>query len=251
MISLRTNSSRQVLISAIVSAVVASSVFSIYMVTSSSGNTGNKDITHIPLRILPEPASAKAVPPAEVSGCFPSSLEALASKPTIPVRTPHVLPVGYNLRAVDHISGNWVILYYWDKPMCPFEFHYTTYALKGAIVIGIMDTSTVQKVENLDEAEYAQQLADPAAYAKFIIRDTPEVNYKMLMLNGTLGGNPAAGIGPYLGKSIVYENGVIVSEEPLPSPANLFFIHQSDGTEYRILANMPLEDLVKVAESIS
>jgi len=65
-----------------------------------------------------------------------------------------------------------------------------------------------------------------------------------------MNGNIAAGVGPHNGKSIFYENDVIVKEEPISAPAKIYFIHQIDRIEYTISANMPLDDLIKVVESI-
>jgi hypothetical protein len=222
----------------IISGITLAIVISI--LTWSVMNTNQEGVRSLPL-IPPEPTGAEILPAPEVNGCF-TSIEDLSTKPTIPVRIPHLLPTGYKLQAVDHIENSYLALYYWDKPLCPFEYTSRDYALKGVIVITLHYPTTYPA---------HQQITEPKEYVQRIIEHGKgAVDWREITLGGSMNGNIAAGVGPHNGKSIFYENGVIVKEEPISAPAKIYFIHQIDRIEYTISANMPLDDLIKVVESI-
>ncbi|HSB57751.1 MAG TPA: hypothetical protein VLD38_08090 [Nitrosopumilaceae archaeon] len=200
----------------------------------------NSEIQHIQLTILPEPQNANAMP-IENAGCLPSSITALGEQPDIKVRTAHVLPLGYDLKAVDYAERGWVTLFYWDNTMCPFEFNSHDYSLKGVITITKYYQDPSRGTTNA--SDYVNSvLSDPdnKLYAK----------WHTITLGGNLAGTEAVGTEPFEGKSSTYLDGKLVDEKPIPSPSMVYFIHKDDNAEYRISGNLPLDDLIKVAESI-
>jgi hypothetical protein len=189
------------------------------------------DITHdASLYILPVPAGAEKYPntaePLTCSVKFSPVLDE-SSKIKYNIMTPKVLPEGYSLQGVDAISENGVemiTLYYWDKPLCDITKNLKGGpALNGAVVVRI-----------------ANSLKVPDAYAQMIEavnKIVPKYDVQKLVINGI----PAIGNRP--------SNGSIVNEETFPYPARIFVM--TNNMLFNIEANMSLEDLVKIAESIN
>lgn len=225
-------------------AASASLVGVIAVLLLSQSVTTFDDIEYLNLTILPEPQTANAIP-IENPSCLPSTIEsALASSESTDVasiKTPHTLPVGYSLRAVDHAERGWTTLFYFDESMCPFEFSPRDYALKGTISItSYYNEPTATKL--VASAFVDQILNDPdnQRYAK----------WGPITLGGNLAGNPAVATEAYIGASLTYLNDELIEEKPLPMPAMVYFVDEKTGIEYRIVGNMPLDDLITVAESI-
>jgi len=185
------------------------------------------------LDILPVPAGAERYPGAiEPSTCSPTFSPVLdeSSKVKYQIKTPHVLPVGYSLQGVDVVSSKgveMVTLYYWDRPLCTSDLVGGP-ALNGAVIVRI-----------------ANSLRVPENHAEMIDavnKVVPRYNMHQLMING----NTAIGYDPSSGLST---SAVSVSEDAFPYPARIFVVNNK--ILYNIEANMPLEDLVKIAESIN
>lgn len=204
-------------------------------------NLQEEKVTFLPLTIYPEPAHAIQPPNPAPQGCFPTSFANLVTQPTIPVRKPTVLPIGYKLQAIDHEDKNVLTMYYWDKPMCPFDISYRDYVLKGAILIAAFyNPDTGPNFKN--GTEYTSHI--------FAVTKDSNANYRTVTLAG-LNGNIAVGTDPFTGKSQYLDaSGNILREEPLPAPGLLYFFHETDKIEYLVEANMPLNDIIKVAESL-
>jgi len=186
------------------------------------------------LEILPIPAGAERYPNTiEPSTCTPTFSPVLdeSSKVNYQIKTPHLLPVGYSLQGVDVVSSKGVemaTLYYWDRPICNTSDLVGGPSLNGAVIVRI-----------------ANSLRVPDNHAEMI--DTvnkmvPKYYMHQLMING----NPAIGYDSSTGLSTSALNG---SEDGFPYPARIFVV--SNKILYNIEANMPLEDLVKIAESIN
>ncbi|HLE34861.1 MAG TPA: hypothetical protein VI698_03120, partial [Nitrososphaerales archaeon] len=137
----------------------------------------------------------------------------------------------YSLQGVDVVSSKAVemaTLYYWDRHLCNTSDLVGGAFLNGAVIVRI-----------------ANSLRVPDNHAEMI--DTvnkmvPKYNMHQLMING----NPAIGYDSSTGLSTSALNG---SEDAFPYPARIFVV--SNKILYNIEANMPLEDLVKIAESIN
>lgn len=187
------------------------------------------------LDILPVPAGAEKYPgTAEPSTCSPAFSPVLdeSSKVKYKIKTPHVLPVGYSLQGVDVVSSKgveMVTLYYWDRPLCNIGNDLAGGpTLNGAVIIRI-----------------ANSLRVPESHAEMIDavnKVVPKYNMHQLVING----NTAIGYDSSNGLST---SAVNASEDAFPYPARIFFV--SNKILYNIEANMPLEDLVKIAESIN
>lgn len=191
------------------------------------------DVMHdASLNVLPVPTGVDRYPNVdELQMCSPRFSPVLdeSSKIKYNVMTPKLLPEGYSLKGVDVVSSNGVemiTLYYWDRPLCDIANNLPGGpVLNGAVVVRV-----------------ANSLKVPDAHAQMI--DTvnkmvPKYDLQQIMINGI----PAIGNQP----SIL--NAVDVSEDMFPYPARIFVM--TNKMLYNIEANMPLEDLAKIAESIS
>jgi hypothetical protein len=186
------------------------------------------------LSILPVPAGAEKYPDTiQSSTCSPTFSPVLdeSSKVKYQIKTPHLLPVGYSLQGVDVVSSNgveMVTLYYWNKSLCNIGDDLAGGpALNGAVIVRI-----------------ANSLRVPEGHAEMIQvvnKVVPKYNMHQLVING----KPAIGYDSSSGLSINAVNSV---EDEFPYPARIFFVNNK--ILYNIEANMPLEDLVKIAESI-
>jgi len=189
----------------------------------------------VSLDILPVPAGAESYPSTDkASTCSPTFSPVLdeSSKIKYQIETPHVLPVGYSLQGVNVVNSKgveMVTLYYWNRPLCSIPDDLAGGpALNGAIIVRI-----------------ANSLRVPESYAEMI--DTmnkvvPKYNMHQLSINS----NTAIGYDSSNGLST---SAVNTSEDAFPYPAMIFFV--SNKMLYNVEANMPLEDLVKIAESIN
>ncbi len=194
------------------------------------------------LQILPVPVGAEKYPNVNEPLMCSTEFSPISDKNTLSpvmdesskikynVMTPKVLPEGYSLQGVDVISKNGVemiTLYYWNKPLCDIAKKLEGGpALNGAVVVRI-----------------ANSLKVPDAHAQMIDavnKIIPTSDLQKLVINGI----PAIGNQPSNSLSIAS-----TTEETFPYPARIFVM--SHKMLYNIEANMPLEDLVKIAESIN
>lgn len=185
------------------------------------------------LNMLPVPAGAEKYPTTTPSACSPTFSLVLdeSSKIKYQIKSPHVLPVGYSLQGVDVVNNKgveMVTLYYWDRPLCNIDNLTGGPALNGAVIVRIANSLRVPEnhAEMIDAVNKA----------------VPKYNMHQLMING----NSAIG---YDSSSGLSTSAVDASEDAFPYPARVFVV--SNKMLYNIEANMPLEDLVKIAESIN
>jgi len=180
------------------------------------------------LNILPTPAGAEKYPGADEPMCSTqiSSVLDESSKIKYSIMTPRVLPEGYSLQGVDVIDSNGVemiTLYYWNKPLCDISKSLQGGpALNGAIVVRIANSLKVSDT-------YAQMIDD-------VNKIVPKYDFQKLMIKGisAIGNRPGI---------------ATLDDEMLPYPGRIFVT--TNNMLYAIEANMPLEDLTKIAESIN
>jgi hypothetical protein len=191
----------------------------------------NPDVSYdSSLNILSVPAGAERYP-ASNSSCSPKFSPVLdeSSRVKYQIRTPHILPEGYSLQGIDVTDERgieMVTLYYWNKPLCNIEEVAGSAALNGAVVIHI-----------------AKSMRVPESHAQIINavnKEVPEHNIHHMEVNGST----AIGYDPSSGLSVNAVNG----KDPFPYPARIFFVNNK--ILYHLEANMPLEDLARIAESI-
>jgi len=193
------------------------------------------NVMHDPsLNILPVPAGAEKYPDTtKPSTCSPTFSPVLdeSSKVKYQIKTPHLLPVGYSLQGVDVVSSKgveMVTLYYWDRPLCNVVNDLSGGpALNGAVIVHIANSLRV--------SENHAEMIDA------VNKVVPKHNMHQLTINGS----PAIGYDPSSGLSISAAN---TSADTFPYPARIFFVNNK--ILYNIEANMPLEDLAKIAGSI-
>jgi hypothetical protein len=190
------------------------------------------DIIHdSSLHILPVPAGAEKYPAVGEPVTCATELSPIldgSSKIRYDIMTPKLLPEGYSLQGVDIIRNDgtdMVTLYYWDKPLCNITNKLDGGpALNGAVVVRIANSLKVPDI-------YAQMIES-------VNKLIPDSDFQKLVIKGI----PAIGNSPSIGLS----GGSV--QDALPYPARIFVI--TDNVLYNIEANMPLEDLVKIVESM-
>ncbi len=190
--------------------------------------------------------------------CLPTSLGAV--KPYFPVKEPRYLPEGYRLQVIDPDSyslppgsGNAILLNYAKHPMCTA----TGMEPKGdVIVIIVFDTSN-------------DPISDPLAYYNKVVEsynsvipnaaeliDKPESSIavvKVIKVNDYIGvaREPNKGYSVYIFRN---EDGSIkdkvVEELDDVNAGFVNFYHEKDKVAYNIVAKLPVEEMIKMAESI-
>lgn len=232
----------QIFVPGAIAVAVALTSVVIFDLSNQPDKTG--EITYLPLRILPEPANAvslQAPPPNIGAGCLPSTLDEAQSKVPFKIRTPHVLPIGYKLQAVDVVTGlgGWVSLSYWDKSMCPFSESLDAYVFKGVIRVNAYIPHEISQGDYVSGNDYLNKVL-PTLQGGL-------ADVKSLALSGKLG----VGWSPFTGVNRVEDiNGNVIKEDALPMPGAIWMLYEQDKIEYKVVANMPVEDIAKIAESL-
>lgn len=199
------------------------------------GSTPYPSVTHdASLNVLPVPAGAEKYPDNVPTTCSPTFSPVLdeSSRVKYQIKTPRILPAGYSLQGVDVVSERGVemaTLYYWDRPLCDMTSDLVGGpALNGAIVIHIANSMRVPE-------NHAETIS-------MINKVVPKYDMHELVING----NVAIG---YDSSTWLSTSSVNEYDGSFPYPARIFLV--SNKMLYYIEANMQLEDLVKIAESIN
>lgn len=224
--------------------LIASGAIAIAVIIVLQSSVIDKSVVYdSSLRILPLPANAQEYPAANVPvKCF-KDFDEVISKAKYKVMTPHLLPVGYSLQGADYTldtnvanGAKLVSLYYWDKPLCGVSTQYTGGpVLNGAIALHVTN--------------YPEITDTKAALQSVIDTSEPEYNVHFVTVNEHTGVGWEAGTG----KSIfILEDGTVVQEGTFPYPSRVMFYIPGENSNilYHIEANMPLEDILKIARSI-
>lgn len=219
------------------SIAIVATVITIQLVMISGGFSENNSLRHADLTVFENTQKADAIP-VQGTECLPSSLGDLANEITFQYKTPTVVPNGYDLQAIDHLEDNWLILYYWDQSMCPFEYTSRDFIMGGAIAVVAYPMK-----DNVDASKYVNDFMGHPD------RNT-NANWHPITLEGNLGTQPAAGTEPFKGTVSSYVNGDLEEQTKRQAPAGITFVSQEDNVRYKIRAFMPLDDLKTVAESL-
>ncbi|MEM2162019.1 MAG: hypothetical protein QXT56_06055 [Candidatus Nitrosocaldus sp.] len=216
--------------------------------------------------LLPTTSPTNVSADANVYGCDPKSLEQV--KLNFPVREPTYLPEGYRLQVVDVFSysmppgaDNVATLYYAKHEMC----HGTSRGSSNDVIVMVV-SDVEQQANNGDK--YAQMVInDPVEYFKREVEsynsvipdaakliDKPESTIplvRMIEVNGHVG----VAREPMKGYSVFIINDVekvekIVEESEGLRPGFVTFYHEEDRTIYTIESIFPVEEMLKIAESI-
>ncbi len=211
------------------------------------------------------PTSTNVSADANLYGCDPKSLDDV--KLNFTVREPTYLPEGYRLEVVDALSYslppvyNRVALYYAKYEMCHgVQLGYP----KDVIVILVTDLEQAAK----NGAKYAQMVInDPVEYFKKDIEsynsvipdaakliDKPESTIplvRMIEVNGHVGSARE----PMKGYNVFIINDGDKSEKVVEELSEVragfvTFYHEKDRTFYTIKSTFPVEEMLKIAESI-
>ncbi|MDW7999721.1 MAG: hypothetical protein RMI32_01755 [Candidatus Nitrosocaldus sp.] len=191
--------------------------------------------------------------------CIPDALE-IAQKNMpfgIKIRTPTDLPEGYRLAGITGVlepggsPGGWIDLYYWDRDGCALTSGIDSHALimqYKAVKVTILVPRSPEG-DYKDGDDFAKQY-----YSYYLSRkDEFRADVRLVELSN---GYKGYGNDPFMGtgKWIRIEEGDgserVVHEEPYPEPGRIAFFHEEDKTVYIVRADMPLEGLMRIAESI-
>ncbi len=180
--------------------------------------------------------------------CAMDAFTKAQEKMPVKIRTPTYLPDGYKLVAVDIVSGEggWVSLYYWNKDSCPSTDLNDLIVNEGLINVGLY-LSDGHRYEN------GEKFVDDML--RYFENEGSIADIQVITLSN---GYKGIGFEPFIGVNkvidIKYINGTeveeVVESKPLPMPGIVQFIHEEDNVMYIVLANLPLDELKKIAESI-
>lgn len=212
------------------------------------------------------PTTSSNVSADNVYGCDPESLDDV--KLNFPVREPTYLPEGYRLEVVDIFSysmppgaDNVVTLYYAKHELCHgIQLGYP----RDVIIIIVADVAQPAK----DGDKFAQMaINDPVEYFKKDIEsynsvipdavkliDKPESTIplaRMIEVNGHIGSARE----PMKGYNVFIINDGEKSEKVVEELSEVRagfvrFYHEKDRTMYTIESTFPVEEMLKIAESI-
>lgn len=175
----------------------------------------------------------------------------------IKIRVPTYLPTeGYRLAGITGVlepggsPAGWVDLYYWDKEGCLLTSGISEHdaimqykAIKVTILIPHSSDGDYKNGDEFASSYYSYYLDNKEEFRADVRLVTLSNGYK------GYGNDPFIGIGKWI--KIKDDGGEeIVDEEPYPEPGKVAFFHEEDRVVYIVRADMPLEDLIKIAESI-
>lgn len=141
-------------------------------------------------------------------------------------------------------------LYYWDREGCLLTSGIDEHdammqykAIKVTILMPIRPEGDYKDGDEFADKYYSYYLSKKEEFKAEIRLVTLNNGYK------GYGNDPFIGTGRWI-KINSDGSEEIAYEEPYPEPGSISFFHGEDRTVYIIRADMPLEDLVKIAESI-
>jgi hypothetical protein len=214
---------------------VAAVIGVILAFAASAGPTDSESMTYIPKRVLTLQTGSTMLPEAEAAATCGESLEHVRSIVSISVRTPTTLPEGYALKAVDFSPPNTIYMKFSDGPVCGGD----GMKLRDGVIElnqGPLSALTTEK----SGADYIQQQL-PKYEASQMGAETYE------FANGLIAIGYPAGVGT---SEAIDENNVVVHSEKYDYPASIWAFDDRSQTIYYLKAYLPLEDLVKIAESL-
>lgn len=197
----------------------------------------------------------EAIDPTTVQNypeCAPDAFVKAQEKMPVKIRTPSYLPnENYKLIAVDIVSGEggWVTLYYWDKDECPTQDLNDLVTNEGLVRIELYLPTPDNKFDSGEK--FMNYMLEAYRNDKDTIADVQAIT----LSNGYkgIGWEPFIGVNKTI--NVKYVNGTEVEEveesKPLQMPGSIKFIYEEDKIEYTVSANLPLDELIKIAESIS
>jgi hypothetical protein len=205
--------------------------------TTLAGRTGEQgNMTYIPKRVLTL-QTQETLPTAEAASTCDNTLETARSQVPFPVKTPSVLPEGYRLQSVTVTPGVYVLMKYYDGAVCGPDGK----SLRDG-VLEIAADSFSQYTANENAEEYINRIANG-------YRDHG-INATTYQFSPTI---HAVAYPAGIGTSNAYDvdqNNKLVHSYQYDYPASIRLVDDSNGTVHNLTAFLPVEDLVKIAESL-
>lgn len=213
-----------------IAAIVAISVIALAL-TLSSPRT-DSDVTYIPKRVLtPELETSPTY--SEPVQCG-ESLESIRDRAPFRILVPALLPDGYALQGSDYSISDTVILAYADANVC------------GADGKKLKDGMLEIVVTTLDSLGYT--IGNDFVDAQARTYEGRELGVQTYTFDN---GNRAIGYPVGIGTSkVIDENDNVINQENYNYPASVMMVDEDSKTAYSLRAFMPLEDLVKIAQSM-
>ena len=172
---------------------------------------------------------------ATENACLPKNLSSVVVN--FPVKQPAAtsMPAGFNLEGVDYAGGS-VIMFYTDYSLCPNTESFEELIDKGAIFISVSKYDEVK-----DSVQFqTRELQYYTNHTETLAKVEPV----------TVNGNKGVGWEPFNGTDTVRIDGNVVKQEPVKMPGWIRFYDDQDGTLYGIRGHQPLQELMKIAESL-
>lgn len=165
------------------------------------------------------------------------SLDEIQSQTPFDIKTPKLLPEGYSLRNTDNAAPGIILLFYADGNVCGDNAQ--------GLDDGVIEIVIAFSPDGDDNEASGDDFLNhyKAKYEK------NNVDYKT---NVTRNGLYMIGTGEGKGKTtVIDENDDIIREEEFDDPARVRVLDTNSGAGYLFRAFMPLDDLMKIAQSLS
>lgn len=142
---------------------------------------------------------------------------------------------GFQLEGVDYAGGT-VLMVYTDHSLCPNTESYGDMLNNGAIIVSVSKFDEVS-----DSAQFqTRELQYYANHTETLAKVEPI----------TINGNKGVGWEPFNGTDTVTIDGNVVNQEPIKMAGWVRFYDDRDGTLYSVRGLQPLQDMMKIAESL-
>jgi hypothetical protein len=220
---------------AIPASVVAVIGIVLAFAATAVGPASPENVTYIPKNVLTLQTGSAMLPEAEGATTCGASLEDVRHNVGFTVRTPTVLPEGYALKAVDLSPPDSLYLKYSDRPVCGGD----GMKLKDGALQLTQGPLRAMTTENSGSDYIKKQIPK---YEEL------QMDAKYIELeNGMIAFGYPAGVGVSEARD---ENNEVVHTEQYDYAADLWVFDDKTSSVYYFKAFMPLEDLVRIAESL-
>jgi hypothetical protein len=173
------------------------------------------------------------------SGCLATNLAEIDQEYDFPIRQPNLALIADKaaLQGVD-TNRKVIVLYYADFSICPFDRSAELMMKDGLVMLTIYALDErIKDGSDFQDQQYSFYTSIPSNAA----------NIQIIEVNGYKG----IGWEPYDGQSIVRLKGEVIESTPAHGPGGVKFYSEEDRSAYYISADKPLNEILKIAESIS
>lgn len=194
------------------------------------------------LAIITPVAMSQGSQPADssvTSGCLATDLAEIGQEYNFPIRQPNLSLIADKaaLQGIDAFRDV-IVLYYADFSICPFDRSADLMMNDGLVMLTIYTLD--KKIK--DGSDFQDQ-----QYSFYTSIPNNAANIQKIEVNGYKG----IGWEPYDGHSVVRLQGEVIESTPAHGPGGVKFYSEGDKLAYYISADKPLNEILKIAESIN